>query len=270
MMEPAPGFGKEGVECTDVVEDPTDCGDDFLFDTAVSYQGQYMCGAADEGCPDGFDVGTAYNSDTGQSVNTCDDGWTDDSDSSSSGSSSSSGDDSSDGGDEDDGNSGDDEEGDDADNSSSSSSSGSPAGDCDPETQNCDNTASGGEGCGEPPQCQGDEIACAQLKQEWLQRCPGTELDDFEGIEHSLDLDEKVQQSIDEYETRFNEIKTDFEGIIGAHLESGSANVPSNTHTVHGQEMELGIAARIDFFDLIRNLIYFGCLLYAFYILMRA
>ncbi|WP_027329106.1 hypothetical protein [Marinimicrobium agarilyticum] len=315
MMEPANGFGKDSLECTDIVEDPTECADSPVFDTAVSVEGQYMCGAAGDECASGFDPGTAYNADTDTTVNTCNDGWTGDDDSSSSDQSSSDSNSSTGGDDNDDGNGdGDSSDGDDANNSSSSSSSsgngqecpdgwvqqgtvngevicraecpdgqayGSVNGvfgcysdelidECDPETQECDGEVSGGEDCGSPPVCPDSSAECAMIKQQWLQRCPATGLEEFEGIEHELDMDQKIQEALDEYEQRFNQIKGDFQDTIGAHLGGGEAGIPSNKHTVHGQEIEIGIAARGDFFDMIRNLVYFGCLLYAFYIIMRA
>lgn len=269
MVEPPAGVGLNSVQCVDAVDDPTDCADDPVFDTAISVEGQYMCGAADDGCPDGFDLGTAYNSETGTSVNTCNDGWSGDSSSSSSDSSSSSGNSSSD-------DNGDDSGGDssssdsETDNSSSSSSSSSSEGTgCDPETEQCENEASGGEDCSAPPTCSGDPIACAQLKQEWLQRCPGSELGELNGIEHSLDIETRTQQAVDEYNDKFNEIAGNFEELVSVHFNGTSAAIPSNTQTIKGQEVELGPAARKDFFDIIRNLLYFGCLLFAFYIIMR-
>lgn len=41
-------------------------------------------------------------------------------------------------------------------------------------------TASGGENCDSPPVCEGDEIQCSILEQQWLQRCPTT-AGEFEG-----------------------------------------------------------------------------------------
>ncbi|MET0103566.1 MAG: virulence factor TspB C-terminal domain-related protein [Sedimenticola sp.] len=55
-------------------------------------------------------------------------------------------------------------------------------------------SASGGTDCTAPPTCEGDPIACAQLRQQWEQRCEAKKLND------ALGVGEEVDQTLFDYQ----------------------------------------------------------------------
>lgn len=148
---------------------------------------------------------------------------------------------------------------------------GGPGGDGDCQGDDCgDGSAGGGGNCQAPPTCDGDEIQCAILQQQWLQRCPSGEIGELTGLTYELDIDDRTQQAIDEYQQKFDEIKDQFSDLLGVSFGGSGGGLESNVRDVYGAQVELGIFARADFFDWLRNIVFFAFALASFMIIMRA
>ncbi|WP_341939697.1 hypothetical protein [Marinimicrobium sp. C2-29] len=89
---------------------------------------------------------------------------------------------------------------------------GNGEGECDPDTdESCeegDGSASGGDNCEQAPECEGDEIDCAQLQQIWLQRC-GMSEGQINDLSNQLETAGEA-----ELDAAFDQIKSDVEESV--------------------------------------------------------
>lgn len=107
--------------------------------------------------------------------------------------------------------------------------------------------------------------------QQFLQRCPaGDGIGSLSANEYVVDIDDRTQMAIDEYEQKFDEIRGQFAELFGANLGGVAGGLSSNVRDIYGVQVELGIAAREDIFNWLRSIVFFAFILASFMIIMRA
>jgi hypothetical protein len=122
---------------------------------------------------------------------------------------------------------------------------------------------SGGLTCESPPVCSAgpDSISCAQLFQEWRQRCPSSDLITnpgngdgvYDANDHDLNIADRLQQQKDRYTDKVNEIKDALQSQLSLSV-SGGGSLTCNPQQIFGQTIDLSICARMDFLNLISGL----------------
>ena len=122
---------------------------------------------------------------------------------------------------------------------------------------------SGGEGEG-----AGD---CDPTSTEYLTCIAGennTQIKDIKLGAYTADMPARLQQAKDKYNQKIQNIKTQFQDQMSVNIASGSGGLPSNQITLYGQSFEAGIAARSDFFELIRWAFFAAASILSLYILL--
>lgn len=140
-------------------------------------------------------------------------------------------------------------------------------------------SASGGFDCEEQPVCEAngaDGVTCEILRQQWLMRCPNNTLEpgigngEYDGeSDHGLDIHERVGQAQQDYEQRFSEIADELSNMLNLGVSGGGAGLPCSYGTIFGVQIQLGICARSDFFQLIAGIFYACATVLAAYIILR-
>lgn len=113
----------------------------------------------------------------------------------------------------------------------------------------------GGEGSGEGSGGSGECDPTSSTYLDCISRQSGDDgdgLDDVNQQDYGLNIGDRLQQARDDYTDRLNQIQDDFSQSMAVSLGAGSGSLPTNTVTLFGQSVEMGIYARRDFFDAIR------------------
>lgn len=147
--------------------------------------------------------------------------------------------------------------------SGSASSAGGGTGGSDP------GSVTGGGSCDSPPVCSGDALQCNLIIQTYKLRCPGKSLTARTSGEPTLNLEQKLIQTKQKYTDEFNALKTQFSSTLALSISGGGGALASNIQTLKGAQVELGIAARSDFFSVIGALFMFAAAILSAYIILE-
>jgi len=127
-------------------------------------------------------------------------------------------------------------------------------GTCDPDDPNCiqtnNGTVEGGLICDVPPVCDGDDVLCAQLMQQYLQRCPN---ENFEQPTLGSTA-EKLAEVTAEFNTEWNRVKSEAESKFSTSLSSGGS-IPTRVTSVFGVNIDFSISRFLPYLQIIANLI---------------
>jgi len=127
-------------------------------------------------------------------------------------------------------------------------------GSCDPSQPDCiqtnNGTVEGGLVCDVPPVCDGDDVLCAQLMQQYLQRCPN---ENFEQPTLGSTA-EKLAEVTAEFNTEWNRVKSEAESKFSTSLSSGGS-IPARVTSVFGVNIDFSISRFLPYLQIIANLI---------------
>lgn len=114
-------------------------------------------------------------------------------------------------------------------------------GSCDPDHPECSQvnlgTVDGGLVCGSPPVCDGDDIACAILMQNYLSRCPNESF----SSSGSIDLSTTLQTAESDLDIAWQEIQSQVDDYFDFNL-SGGGSITNNIQQVKGVDFDFSIA----------------------------
>ena len=130
-------------------------------------------------------------------------------------------------------------------------------------------SVTGGASCDSPPVCSGDALQCNLILQTYQLRCSGKSLHARTSSEPTLNLEQKLIQTKQKYTNEFNALKTQFSSTLALSIAGGGGALASNVQTLKGAQVELGIAARADFFSLIGALFMFAAAILSAYIILE-
>jgi len=91
----------------------------------------------------------------------------------------------------------------------------------------------------------------------------------YTGDGHALDIEQRYEDAKEKFQTVYDELSLDIRDKLSLSVPLGRPDLNCSTEKLFGVTVEVGACARRDFWDLIRNIFYFVCVVLSMYIILQ-